>query len=237
MFQRLQPDMNMTIREPRQRNTPSTCITNTAGKAAITRGSTRRKSWNWYGHGSRRPIRDTSSPSDGRIATHPYPVDESGFRGVHQRVRKSSRRCQPPSYPFRQILDGQGKEVMMNICDFIMSYNFDDSDPMTDYFHTNFYLTLGIGSYKQPYKVEPPKLGSKDKPEVFKHPEGPAHKAMRRALGKARFGFIESRKYAGEIILGEDCFGSRGELSIFGRRNIQAQKWPKNASTNWRKPE
>ena len=66
---RLQPDMNMTIREPRQRNTPSMCITNTAGKAAITRGSMRRKSWDWYGHGSRRPIRDTSSLSDGRIAT------------------------------------------------------------------------------------------------------------------------------------------------------------------------
>lgn len=125
---------------------------------------------------------------------------------------------------------------MMNICDFIMSYNFDDSDPMTDYFHTNFYLTLGIGSYKQPYKVEPPRLGSKDKPEVFKHPEGPAHKAMRRALGKARFGFIESRKYAGEIILGKTV-SAHGAKSIFGRRNIQAQKWPKNASTNWRKPE
>lgn len=123
-------------------------------------------------------------------------------------------------------LTDRTKEVMMNIYDFIMSYNFDDSDPMTDYFHTNFYLTLGIGSYKQPYKVELPKLGSKDKPEVFKHPEGPAHKAMRRALGKARFGFIESRKYAGEIILGEDCFGSRGEL-YFGRRNIQAQNGPK----------
>ncbi len=49
--------------------TPSMCITNTAGKAAITRGSMRRKSWHWYGHGSRRPIRDTSSLSDGRIAT------------------------------------------------------------------------------------------------------------------------------------------------------------------------
>ena len=118
-------------------------------------------------------------------------------------------------------LTDRAKDVMMNICDFIMSYNFDDSDPMTDYFHTNFYLTLGIGSYKQPYKVEPPRLDSKDKPEVFKHPEGPAHKAMRRALGKARFGFIESRKYAGEIILGEDCFGSRGEVYF----------WPKEYSS------
>ena len=44
---------------------------------------------------------------------------------------------------------------------------------------------------------------------------------MRRALGKARFGFIESRKYAGEIILGEDCFGSRGEVYF----------WPKEYSS------
>ena len=27
------------------------------------------KSWDWYGHGSRGPIRDTTSLSDGRIAT------------------------------------------------------------------------------------------------------------------------------------------------------------------------
>ena len=109
--------------------------------------------------------------------------------------------------------------------------------PLTDYFHTNFYLTLGIGSYKQPYKVEPPKLGSKDKPEVFKHPEGPAHKAMRRALGKARFGFIESRKYAGGNNSGGRLFRLTGRSLFFGRRNIQAQKCAKNASTNWRKPE
>ena len=110
----------------------------------------------------------------------------------------------------------------MNICDFIMSYNFDDSAPMTDYFHTNFYLTLGIGSYKQPYKVEPPKLGSKDKPEVFKHPEGPAHKAMRRALGKVRFGIIESRKYAGEILLGKEGLGSGGEGFFWPKDNTRA---------------
>ena len=77
---------------------------------------------------------------------------------------------------------------MLNVCDFVMSYNFDDSDAMTDYFHTNFYLTLAIGSYRKPYKVELPKLDckGKDKPEVFKHPEGPAHKAIRQALGTAR---------------------------------------------------
>lgn len=42
-------------------------------------------------------------------------------------------------------LTDRAKEVMLNVCDFVMSYNFDDSDAMTDYFHTNFYLTLAIG--------------------------------------------------------------------------------------------
>ena len=48
------------------------------------------------------------------------------------------------------ILTDRAKEVMKNVCDFVMSYNFDDSDPMTDYFCTNFYLTLGVGTYKKP---------------------------------------------------------------------------------------
>lgn len=105
-------------------------------------------------------------------------------------------------------LTDRAKEVMTNVRDFVMSYNFDDSDPMTDYFCTNFYLTLGVGNYKQPYKVELPELTGKDSPEVFTHPEGPAHKALRQALGKARFGFIESRRHTGEMILGEDFYGS-----------------------------
>lgn len=118
-------------------------------------------------------------------------------------------------------LTDRAKEVMMNVCDFVMSYNFDDSDPMTDYFCTNFYLTLGIGSYKTPYKVEIPKLGSKDKVPVFTHPEGIAHKALRQALGKARFSFIDHRKHSGKMILGEDNYGSKGEHYF----------WPKEYSS------
>ena len=84
------------------------------------------------------------------------------------------------------ILTDRAKEVMKNVCDFVMSYNFDDSDPMTDYFCTNFYLTLGVGTYKKPYKVELPRLDCKGKkPDVFRHPEGAAHKAIRQALGGA----------------------------------------------------
>ena len=51
------------------RSTPNMCITNTAGKAAITRDSTHRRLWNRYVHGSRIPIRDTGSRSGARITT------------------------------------------------------------------------------------------------------------------------------------------------------------------------
>lgn len=120
-------------------------------------------------------------------------------------------------------LTDRTKEVMLNVCDFVMSYNFDDSDAMTDYFHTNFYLTLGIGSYRKPYKVELPKLACKRKEtqEVFKHPEGTAHKALRQALGKARFDFITSQRHSGKLILGEDAYGSQGEHYF----------WPKEYSS------
>lgn len=118
-------------------------------------------------------------------------------------------------------LTDRAKDVMTNVRDFVMSYNFDESDPMTDYFHTNFYLTLGIGSYRQPYRMELPKITGKDNPEAFRHPEGAAHKAMRQALGKARFGFIENRRHIGEMILGEDFYGSQGEHYF----------WPKEYSS------
>ncbi len=100
----------------------------------------------------------------------------------------------------------RAKEIMINIKDFVMSYNFDDSDAMTDYFHTNFYLDLGIGNVTHPYKVELPKLkGEKAEPQ-FRHPEGPAHKAIRVALGKARFAFYSNRHYDNAIVLGEDNY-------------------------------
>ena len=111
-----------------------------------------------------------------------------------------------------QTLTDRAKEVMKNVCDFVMSYNFDDSDPMTDYFCTNFYLTLGVGTYKKPYKVELPKLDCKGKkPDVFKHPEGATHKAIRQALGGAYFSFHNSQRLQGKMVLGEDSYGHSGD--------------------------
>ena len=115
------------------------------------------------------------------------------------------------------------REVMKNVRAFVQSYNFDDSDPMTDYFCTNFYLNLSIGTYKKPYRTSLPKLRCRrgDAPPVFKHPEGPAHKAIRQALDGARFGFFGSRRAAGRMVLGTNSFRPDGKTSF----------WPKDYSS------
>ena len=125
------------------------------------------------------------------------------------------------------------KEVMKNIHDFVMSYNFDDSDYMTDYFNTNLYLHLGIGTYKKPYKLELPKLDCKGKkPKAFKHPEGAAHKAIRQALGNARFGFYEANDIKGKLY-SERIHTDAMETNTSIRYPIRVPELHRNESTNW----
>lgn len=115
-------------------------------------------------------------------------------------------------------LTDRTREVMDNVYCFVGSYNFDDSDAMTDYFHCNFYLNMGIGTMENPYKIEILRLQAKKGtlPPVFKHPEGATHKAIRQALGQARFSYIDSGKHGRILILGEDHYGESGEHYFWG---------------------
>ena len=45
------------------------------------------------------------------------------------------------------------KSIFTDIYTVLSSYNYDDSDAMTDYFNTNFYTTLSIGTYEKPFTV------------------------------------------------------------------------------------
>lgn len=94
-----------------------------------------------------------------------------------------------------KMLTDRAKEVMSNVSNFANSYNYDDSDSMTDYFCKNFYLYLTIGRYDKPFKVVIPKLkaNSTDIEPEFKHKEGEAHKKIRQALGKHSFGEYEMK--------------------------------------------
>ena len=102
-------------------------------------------------------------------------------------------------------LTDRAREVMNNVRGYVMSYNYDHSDPMSDYYSVNFYLTLAIGRSDKLYKVELPKAKGRACP-AFKHKEGPAHKAIRQALGKLHFAVVQSGTYAGKMMLGQDSY-------------------------------
>lgn len=49
---------------------------------------------------------------------------------------------------------GLSKKVLQKISDIAFSQNwFDESDPMTDYFHTAYYVNLSIGDWARPYQL------------------------------------------------------------------------------------
>lgn len=86
-------------------------------------------------------------------------------------------------------LNDRAKEMFQNIESFCMSYNYDNSDIMTDYFDVGFYLDMEIGSSRTPFKIEIPKSrrASGACSAEFKYKEGPAHQAIKKALGKQYF--------------------------------------------------
>lgn len=121
-------------------------------------------------------------------------------------------------------LTERAREVLTNVNNYIMSYNFDDSDPMTDYFCTNFYLYLGIGRHDRPFEVVVPQLAcpkGKEAP-LFKFPEGKTHKAIRQALNGSYF---EEYKFKGDVkckVLGDTHYHS--DKSSFYPKSYSAPK-------------
>lgn len=99
-------------------------------------------------------------------------------------------------------LNDRAKEMFNNIESYLMSYNYDRSDLMTDYYDVGFYLDMVIGSGKTPFKVEIPKSrrASGTCSAEFKYKEGPAHQAIKKALGSQYFQEVE--EYG--VVLGYD---------------------------------
>lgn len=53
---------------------------------------------------------------------------------------------------YEDYLTPEGLAILKDIDAFAMSYNYDDSDGMIDYFDTNFYFHLAVGSWNAPFK-------------------------------------------------------------------------------------
>lgn len=105
-------------------------------------------------------------------------------------------------------INTRAKDILSNIQSYAMSYNYDKSNSQIDYFNTNFYFYIGIGSSKRPFKIEIPKsrrASGACAPE-FEYKEGPAHQAIKKALKKQYFTDVK-----GEMILCEKHFYNNEE--------------------------
>lgn len=49
------------------------------------------------------------------------------------------------------LLSKTAKAIFTDVRDFVMAYNYDNSDIQTDYFDTRFYLSLELGRYDRPF--------------------------------------------------------------------------------------
>lgn len=53
----------------------------------------------------------------------------------------------------KEHLTTYGQLVIETITEYVQSYNYDDSDPYTDYFNVNFYESINIGKWDKPFEV------------------------------------------------------------------------------------
>ena len=80
-------------------------------------------------------------------------------------------------------LSERGLEVFKTVIDFCNSYNFDDSDSQTDYFHTNFYINFSVGKYDKFFNMSANQIGGK----VARTKVGETQRAINKAMTGAKW--------------------------------------------------
>jgi len=72
-------------------------------------------------------------------------TDRTGYVQVnHYALTGSDRR--------NTMLTEEAENVLRGVVEIIKEYHYDNSDPMVDYFDTNFYFNVDIGRWDAPFK-------------------------------------------------------------------------------------
>ncbi len=150
-----------------------------------------------------------------------FSVNRNGWNSINVHILKMDfnpfateevlKRYEVNSYHIDKdkVLNDRARDVVENISSYLLSYNYDNSNVMTDYFDRGFYESIEFGNSKTPFIVEIPRArrtgGTAD--PGFKRPIGKAHAAIKKALGKAYFA---PYNYKGSelLLLGEDSIYS-----------------------------
>lgn len=102
-------------------------------------------------------------------------------------------------------LTERAQDIIDNIRSYMNTFNYDYSDIMTDYYNRNFYDSIEFGNTRTPFKVETVRSRrmSGDQPAEFKWKDGPAHKAIKKALGGLTFALESWGSNKGKMVLGK----------------------------------
>lgn len=169
-----------------------------------------------------------------------FTVNRNGYNSINVHWMKADfnpfsgevkARCDVNSYHVDKDPDfnDRGRDMWLNIISFVESYNFDNSDPMTDYFCVNYYTNYECGSCNTAFKVEIPKsrrTSGAANPE-FKYKEGPAHRAIKKVLGRQYFGELNKSIYksVSGLFLGEDhIYGEEANFYPLNYSGYKTQK-------------
>lgn len=99
---------------------------------------------------------------------------------------------------YREYFTEYGFSVLEDVYKFMQSYNYDDSDSMTDYFDCNFYDSLNIGKWNKGFKIVP-------KTARIKNTESaPAKKAGKKDTKQESEAIEQKSGYTYKITKGED---------------------------------
>jgi hypothetical protein len=69
---------------------------------------------------------------------------------------ETTKKSMQGAHYHKETLTTYGQLVIETITEYIQSYNYDDSDPYTDYFNVNFYESINIGKWDKPFEVVTP---------------------------------------------------------------------------------
>ena len=113
-----------------------------------------------------------------------YPNDEDGKIYAGKGLYRSDKYSE---------MTPEVRDAVFDVWDYLQTFNYDHSNAMYDIFDKGFYGNLEIGKRDKPYKVEVNRKfrTGGNAPEEFKWKDGPAHAAIKKAMGGNEWGYKE----------------------------------------------
>lgn len=90
---------------------------------------------------------------DGRTEENLKAMQEGGHYQLNQYTTKEEYK--KDCWNNGVFLTEEGRNLLKEVCEIVNYYNYDDSDPMTDYYSVNFSFHLGIGKWDKKYIYNP----------------------------------------------------------------------------------